>query len=289
MIILTYQQSRAELLQERGGIVRSLQFPNKMGIQEYLYRHHFFESSDWADLPGGLPLCFPVCARLKRDGQLGRYAYEGRYYQLPIHGFAWQASWEVVHQTAHTVRLALSANAHTRACYQFEFYVSLEYQLGDRELRCIQRYENRGDYPMPYCAGFHPYFLTPHKSATQITYVPTKRFVYNADLTDIVGETALFDLPTQLDNPVLNEQLTWVGADTCVQLHYPTGEVLTMTALGHQEPFFPYVQLYTMSDRPFFCVEPWMGMPNAMNTVSGMRWLAPHAVETGELVLALHH
>ena len=30
-----------------------------------------------------------------------------------------------------------------------------------------------------------------------------------------------------------------------------------------------------MADQPFFCVEPWMGHPNAMNTVAGVHWLAP--------------
>ena len=59
-----------------------------------------------------------------------------------------------------------------------------------------------------------------------------------------------------------------------------------MAAEGVEDPnLFPYVQLYTMTEKPFFCVEPWMAAPNSLNTAKGCRWLEPGAVEHGVLRL----
>ena len=61
-----------------------------------------------------------------------------------------------------------------------------------------------------------------------------------------------------------------------------------MNAGGIDDPsFFSYVQLYTIPEQPFFCVEPWMSFPNAMNTVSGVRWLQPGQTECGILTLQM--
>ena len=42
-----------------------------------------------------------------------------------------------------------------------------------------------------------------------------------------------------------------------------------------------YLQFYTMADKPFFCIEPWMGHPNALNALTGAHWLAPGEVTHG--------
>ena len=64
----------------------------------------------------------------------------------------------------------------------------------------------------------------------------------------------------------------------------PDGTTIHMIAEGVEDKdMFPYVQLYTVEDQPFFCVEPWMGFPNALNTVAGSRWLEPGRSEKGVL------
>ena len=186
----------------------------------------------------------------------------------------------------------LCDNEHTRERYPFCFEVKLQYQVARGKLTCQQTYHNLSDRAMPYYAGFHPYFLTPPpaqgKEEVKLNYHPTRHLVYNQKLTDIVGEAPLFPLPTSISNSEINEQLTMVGEDKEIVLRYPDNVILRMSAAGITDPdLFSYIQLYTMPEKPFICVEPWMSFPNAMNSVYGVRWLAPGQSEHGILTLRI--
>ncbi len=282
--------TQATFVPTLGGAASSIIMPGKQGPRELLYLHEFFWDEEISDLPGGWPFCFPVCARLSRQGSYGAYLYDGKIYKLKIHGFAWYEAWEVEDEGVDFVTLVLRDNQRTRECYPFSFEVKLLYRITTGKLTCQQVYRNLGDRPMPYYAGFHPYFLTPPPGAEKekviLNYHPTRRFVYNKDLTEIVGETALFPLPISVADPRINEQLTTVDENKEITLHYPEGDTIHLTAEGVDNPeLFSYVQLYTMRDKPFICVEPWMAFPNAMNSVFGARFLPPGTSEEGRLRL----
>jgi len=274
--------AHASFVPEKGGVGSSLRVNAHGQPRELLYCHDFFWDKTLPDLPGGWPFLFPICARLERGGQLGRYLYEGQVYNMPIHGVGWWSTWQVSATNNHDeLILVLRDSAKTRQMYPFQFEVQLHYQLSANSLMCKQQYHNHSAKPMPYYAGFHPYFAVADKAQTTLTYKPIKRFVYNDQLTDIIGEQALFTLPSALDNPDLNEQLTAVADDKIVQLNFPDNFMLQLQA----DRLFPYLQCYTMTDKPFFCIEPWMSFPNALNTVSGVRWLAPGEREHSEIIL----
>ncbi len=284
--------TEATFIPEKGGMGAQIIMSGVQGPRKLLYQHDEFWHHDMQDLPGGWPFCFPVCARLERQGQVGAYLYDAKIYQLPIHGFAWSLPWRVTDQRDDMLEMSLQDSELTQVNYPFQFIVTLRYQVKRGLLTCEQSYTNTGDVVMPYNAGFHPYFLTPMpgqgKDAVTLDYKPTRRFKYNKKLTDLVGELDLFDLPTSIANPHINEQLTAVGEAKEVVLRYADGDVIRLCAQGVEDPnLFPYIQLYTMPDKPFFCVEPWMGFPNAMNAVQGMRFLQPGATEHGLLKLSL--
>lgn len=286
-------QTTATFAPQRGAAASSIVMPGCQGPRELLYQHAFFWDPQITDLPGGWSFCFPVCGRLERQGVQGSYLYQGKIYHMPIHGFAWQARWEVEHQRDDAVTFVLHDTPVSRAMYPFRFALRLHYQVRPGELMCEQSYCNRGDQAMPYYAGFHPYFLTPESGAGKeeviLDYHPVRRLAYNKAYTDLVGEAPLFSLPTAVTHPELSEQLTQVDDHKMVKLRYPGGDVVRLVAEGVDDPaLFPYVQLYTMPEKPFFCVEPWMAYPNALNSVDGARWLAPGAEEKGCLRLSLN-
>lgn len=274
--------TKALFVPEYGGMISSIQ----MGDRELLYLHDTFWQKEVTDLRGGFPFCFPVVARLKRQEKKGVYLYDGKQYELPIHGFSWFEPWSVENQSRDQLTLILRDNERTQKMYPFKFEIKLRYEITHNKLICHQSYVNLSDKPMPYYAGFHPYFQVAKpgagKSEVTFNYHPTRRFVYNSDYTDIVGETSLFALPAKITDPNVNEQLTRVGENKEATLHYRSGDVLHMVAEGVEDPdLFPYIQLYTIPDEPFFCIEPWMSYPNAMNSVQGVRWLAPGQSEHG--------
>ncbi len=284
--------TQVTVVPSRGGALSSMIMAGANGPRELLYVHDYFWDKEINDLPGGWPFCFPVCARLERQRERGQYLYDGKLYQLKIHGFSWYLPWEVSDQTNDSIVLVLRDNAHTRERYPFSFEVELKYQVERGQLTCYQLYRNRSDRAMPYYAGFHPYFLTPlpgkGKESVELYYEPTRRLIYNQSFTDIIGEGNLFSLPISIANSAINEQLTMVGKNKAIQLLFPDGDKIQMIAEGKEDPnLFPFIQLYTMLEKPFMCVEPWMSFPNAMNTVQGVRWLAPQQSEQGVLVLRL--
>lgn len=282
----------ATFVPERGGVGTSMIMPGRQGPRELLFHYPHLWDRQAKDLPGGWPFCFPICGRLQRQGVIGSYYYDGRLYELPIHGFAWNKPWRVTEAGEDYLEMELRDDEETRAVYPFHFTVQLRYEIAHARLFCRQTYTNHGDRPLPYYAGFHPYFLTPAseqgKNHVILNFHPRRRLRYNQQLTDLVGEQPLLPLPSPVTHPELHEQLMQLGEDKELHLIYPDRDVIVMAAEGVEDPnLFPYVQVYSPADQPFVCVEPWMAYPNAMNSVSGVRWLAPAQSEHGLLRLWL--
>lgn len=263
----------------KGGTAYSLILPGSDGPRELLYIHDNFWQDDYDDLIGGWPFCFPVCARLHRDGEQGVYLYKGKRYQLPIHGISWNQPWQVLTHEADRLVMQLTANADSLQRYPFQFEVTLDYRIAAAELFCEQTYVNCGDEPMPYYAGFHPYFLTPAvdagKADVSLDFASNGRLLYNEQLTDIEGRADALAWPCSVADPAINEQLSMVDGRNAFTLRYENGDQLTMQVDADKPELFPYIQTYTMVDKPFICVEPWMGHPNALNTVGASQWLQP--------------
>jgi len=276
--------TKASVVPELGGIVSSLVVPFMGQSRQLLYQHDHFWVRENERIRGGSPFLFPICGRLLRGGEKGVYLYKGKRYELPSHGFAPHLPWEVV-ECDRALLLRLRDNEQTRSCYPFQFEVDLRYTVSDGVLLCEQSYKNMGDEPLPFYAGFHPYILTPEgaeKERVILDYAPVRRFLYNDSYTDVVDSSEPPELPASITDETLNEQLTSVKEDNHATLLLPDGLCIHLEAAGAEdENMFPYVQLYTMSDKPFFCVEPWMAPPNTMNTVAGCRWLAPGQTEHG--------
>jgi len=284
VLIATDHKTRAVIHPSRGAWVSSLELPLKEGVREIFFQHDYANESVLHDLPGGLPFLFPICARISREGREGVYLYDGRQYTLKIHGFSWYMAWEVVTQTPDSVELVLRANNETRLHYPFDFAVRLIYNILPGKLQCHQIYYNHEkNNAMPYYSGFHPYFLIPgDKSKTQLQFEAVRRFEYNKTLTDIVGIQPAILTPVNLSDSRINEQLHELDNNKTATLTFENGDKIAISA---SDPLnqFSYLQLYHIIEKPFFCVEHWMAFPNAMNTVSGVRWLKP-----GESYAALY-
>ena len=168
--------------------------------------------------------------------------------------------------------------------YPFQFKVQLLYKISSGKLICEQTYINNSDRPMPYYAGFHPYFLTPPpdqgKEQVMLHFNPKRFLRYNEQLTDLIGEKPGFEVPISVADPSVSEQIAEVTENTA-QLSYPDGFNLKIAASN----MFPYLQFYSNKDQPYICLEPWMAVPNALNSCIGARILAPGTSETAVLEL----
>ena len=271
-----------------GGIGSSLTLPFRGAAREMLFQHDFFWNEKYSRTRGGWPFLFPICGRLRRDGIEGAYLYNDRRYILTSHGFSLRKPWRMEDASApDALVMSLASDDETRQAYPFDFEVRLRYHVRPGALEAALEVTNTGSEPMPYYAGFHPYFLTPPagggKQEVRIAIASPRQWLYNADLTDITGPGFAAPFPCSIQAPAVNETLNEVADDHVTRMIYPDG--FTMGALvtrASATRLFPFVQLYTIPERPFFCIEPWMGHPNALNSLTGFRWLAPgmrdHAV-----------
>ena len=68
---------------------------------------------------------FPYVARLTE----GRYTYQGKSYQLPIHGFAPTAEFAVVEQKENSITFQIQSNDEFYEMYPFLFKYSIHYYI----------------------------------------------------------------------------------------------------------------------------------------------------------------
>jgi galactose mutarotase-like enzyme len=189
---------------------------------------------------GGNPVLFPSPGKLS-DDRFTRPG-EGHAGKLGQHGFARSSAWEVTEQQGTDVTLKLAANDATRAVYPWDFTLTYRYQLRqtDREaavLRIDQRFETTSATPVPFGAGFHPYFAVPQATKAKIDLTAAE---VDLHLVDHDANVATLDL----------------GDGSRIEVR--------------ASPEFRAWVVWTLEGKDFVCVEPWTGPANALNTGEGL-------------------
>lgn len=272
----------AEVAPGLGGTVVSFLVPGPEGEpRECLYRHPWFWEEHPTELRGGIPPQFPVCGRLLKDGVRGLYHAGDAPFVLPIHGFALRMPWEVLEAEAPDfLRLRLMDTPETLKMYPWPFELELVYAISPGRLESRLSVRNTGDAPMPYYAGWHPYFAAPPpgggKEQTLFDIPARRRHVYNDTLSDIIGTGPPPEMPASITRPDINELLLEVEPGATSTLRHPDGFTIRQSG----DARLAFRQLYTLPDRPFFCDEPWMAPPGSMNRSDGPRRLPAGAEET---------
>ena len=276
--------ARADVVPELGGIVSSLRLD---GGRECLFRHDGFWDPAAPETRGGIPPLFPICGRLLASGTPGLYRVGDRPYRLPIHGFAMRLPWEVADASRpDALRLRLADSDETRAIYPFAFELELLYSVSAEGLSCRLTVRNAGAVPLPYYAGFHPYFRTPPpgggKEPSAFEARPRARHVYDETKTGLVGSAPPPVFPMSIADESVNGLLLEMGADNETRIRFPDGFGIRQTA----SPAFRYRQFYTLPDQPFFCDEPWMAPPGSLNRPGAARMLPSGQAESADVRIA---
>ncbi|RKP43763.1 aldose epimerase [Pararobbsia silviterrae] len=259
---------------------------------------HWPSDADWsrpAKIRGGNPLLFPFLGRHRVDGEIGRWRdSDGTVYALPAHGFARDAVFSAQIDAASatpSVTMTLTDSDATRAVYPFAFAFSAIYTLISADtLEVSLVTENRGATPLPYYAGHHFYFVLPHalRGETTIDLPPTVRRFHQADGALSAPEPG--DRTYRLDDARIQDRFHVIdavpAAERIAYLRTPSlGRTVEFDLRASPAPWYA-VTTWTEDDASdFFCVEPWLGLPDAIHNGAGLRWIAPGATETATLRL----
>lgn len=256
-------------------------------------------TADWsrpARIRGGNPLLFPFIGRHFVDGASGRWRdADGNEHELAQHGFARELPFQVTECDASGyIVMTLTASAETRTGYPFDFRFEAGYRLEQDGLRITLSTENTGAQAMPYYAGHHFYFAVPcaHRAATELTMPPAVRARQLAD--GALGPAEPGAQRYRLDDPSLQDTFHVLQGRSPVTLSMPpldgaTRErTLRLSLEAGGDADWHTVTTWTESPgADFFCVEPWLGLPNAIHHGHGLRWLAPGATETAACEIRL--
>jgi galactose mutarotase-like enzyme len=256
---------------------------------------HWPAAPDWsqaAKIRGGNPLLFPFLGRHFVAGEIGKWRDpDGVIHDLPTHGFARNLPFTATKDAdGHGLRMTLVDSDATRAGYPFAFRFEAAYRLIDANTLDVElTTSNPGEVALPYYAGHHFYFHLPHgeRAASSIELPRTERC---HQLPDGSISEALPGAPRYpLDDPAIVDRFhCFTGpSDQPVRLLMPGAKRMVSFEL-HQPDSVPWYAVTTWTEADtsdFYCVEPWIGLPDAIHNGRGLRWLAPGKTETASLRL----
>ncbi|WP_321930880.1 aldose epimerase family protein [Paraburkholderia guartelaensis] len=252
------------------------------------------ENANWAEparVRGGNPLLFPFLGRHRVDGQIGRWRdAQGVVRDLPMHGFARDLPFAAqVDDDGHGLTMTLVDSDATRTGYPFSFRFEAVYRLADAHtLDVTLAATNTGTDPLPWYAGHHFYFALPHTQRVQTTLdlPPAQRRYQLADGSISAPEAGKAQY--RLDDASIIDRfhvLEPTPPATPVRLVAPgLGRAVTIDLNRPGSlPWYAVTTWTEAADSDFYCVEPWLGLPDAIHNGLGLRWLAPGQTETATL------
>lgn len=273
-IHLNTAKSSCTILPTRGGLISSLVIEGR----ELLWMSSEFSQGDSSWPGGGLPLCFPFAGRVWHQGQLHQYGLEDTAYHMPIHGFAYGEPWQIISTSKTQSTIELKDSERTRVIFPFSFRVQLSLTLTENSLQIsfqVKYLRPTAKAPkMPVALGFHPYFKLPH--GEELTLDLDAQKYYPVTPTGAAGKAApgsdLGPSPWPIASPLLNSLILTDFKNPTAALKTNDGQKYIKIKFG-PESMFHHIVVWTNQPKEFYCVEPWMSLPDAVAIPSGGRWL----------------
>ena len=248
------------------------------------------DDADWSRIlkvRGGDPVLFPFIARHFVDGVIDRWRdSDGTVRTMPQHGFARDAAFTILEQTGTFLRLRLSDDASTRDAYpfSFDFDVTVELQPGPK-LEMGFETRNKSERPLPCYPGHHFYFAIPAAERTAWNLaLPCESWGRQTPDGAIVHEPAAPG-PLNLADPALVDRFAIKPAGPQVTLNNAAAGRRLVLELGGPTPWYAVTTWTEKPESDFYCIEPWLGLPNAIHHGEGLRLIAPGTAETARCVL----
>ena len=255
-------KSQLEVLPKRGGIITKWRIDDKEVF--YLDEERF--KNPEMSIRGGNPILFPICGNLPDD----TYTINDQKFTLPQHGFGRNLPWEVREEVTVdnvSLKLHLNSNEQTKAVYPFDFQVDFTYQLHGNTLTILQEFTNKSSEAMPFSVGFHPYFLTNDKSQLEFD-IPSSEFQKKGS-----KEIHPFNGNFDFSQDEIDVAFTKLSAKSTSVTDKDRNLKITL----EYDDNFSTLVFWTVKGKDFYCLEPWSGPRNAINTGEHLTVLEPGA------------
>ncbi|NET02235.1 MAG: aldose epimerase [Sphaerospermopsis sp. SIO1G1] len=261
---------QAEVVPERGGIITRWRVKG----EEVLYLDTERFTNPELSVRGGVPILFPICGNLPDN----TYTYNGQQYTLKQHGFGRNLPWQVTTQTTEgkaSLTVTLKSDEVTKSVYPFDFLLTFTYSLQGNSLVIDQVYQNLSAVPMPFSAGFHPYFQCGDKSGLEFD-IPSSQY-FDQKTKEIQTFNGNFDFQ--------QDEIDFAFSNLRSQSASVTDHSRKFKLTLDYEDVYAVLVFWTVKGKNFYCLEPWTAGRNSLNTGENLTVLEPGASKTTSVKL----
>lgn len=243
------------------------------------------DNADWDNLAGvrgGNPILFPFASRSYHRGLEYHWADpDGKKRPMPSHGFAREGRFniEAIDEEGFTARL--QPTAEDAEAYPFRYAFRVRYRFEELALKVELLLRNEDERPIPWSAGHHFYFTLPWIEGSRRKdyelHMQAKKAVYFSPEGKLIGEK-LQPGPINFGDPAIVDRIHFQLRHRQIEFGPLGGEERVFIRIGDGEPPAANNTVVTWTeseDSPFYCVEPWMGLPNAAEHGKGLHWVDP--------------
>ena len=254
---------------------------------------HWPDAADWhhpAAVRGGNPLLFPFLGRHRVDGEIGRWKdAAGVVRNVPMHGFARDLPFAAQRTPeGDGVRMTLTDSLETREGYPFAFRFEVAYQLVDAATLDVElTTTNTGSTRLPYYAGHHFYFTLPHAQRHESTLTLPRTLARHQRPDGTITQPEQGQSGYRFDDPQIHDRFHCLAGEPDAPVRIEIPGLRRAIAIDLRRPgSVPWYAVTSWTETPqsdFYCVEPWLGLPDAIHNGLGLRWLEPEQTETAAL------
>jgi aldose 1-epimerase len=252
---------------------------------------HWPETADWSlinKVRGGNPVLFPFIARHMVDGEIGKWIHpDGRVLDLPMHGFARDFPFTVLETPNNEAAMELRENETTLGAYPYPFRFEVRYRLESNSLTCLFTVENTGKERMPWHAGHHFYFAVPAADrARWMACIPAREWGRQNPDGSVAYQPSGSSNFTLADKAA-SDRFQVLPPEATASLEGPDWTLHFDLQVPGSLPWHTVTTWTQSADSNFYCIEPWLGLPNAIHHGDGLRWLEPGRTEQAIGILRL--
>jgi galactose mutarotase-like enzyme len=237
---------------------------------------------DFAKIRGGNPILFPFSGRSYDRGEIHHWrSPDGQRRPMPIHGLARQGNFRITRLDEGGFTALFVPDEEAKAAYPFDYDFVVSYRFEQNGFYVELELTNNGHAPIPWSGGHHFYFTLPwsgeYRRKDYYVEIPATRTVRRNETGQLVDGPRLQPRET-LDNPALIDTIfTGLRGHQFQVVERPTGaRIRFRTGFSNTTAQDACVVTWTLDEQaPFYCVEPWMGAPNAPETKIGLHQVGP--------------
>lgn len=209
------------------------------------------------------PILFPIVGTLKNN----TYQYLDKMFSLNRHGFARDFEFQLIQKETDKVVFSLQDNGLTFNIFPFHFELQLMYTLKKSELIVTYKVTNKDQKTIPFSIGGHPAFALKNKFEDySLLFEPGEKLICYQLEEDLLSEITQ---NIELKNNQLPLTYSLFEKDALVFKSLRSKQI---KILENNLPFlnfkfkdFPNFGIWTKTNAPFICLEPWLGYADTTN------------------------